>query len=77
MVWRSQGNRFELGLHAKNILDKHYIIAGYSYVFVNPITNAPILNSAGVPTAALGKTLVGSAFYGPPREVFLSAAINF
>ena len=76
MIWRSQGNRYELGLHAKNILDKHYIIAGYTYVATDPVSNAPIMVN-GVPVATLGKTLVGSAFYGSPREVFLSAAINF
>jgi len=77
MIWRPSGNRLEFGVHAKNILDKHYIIAGYTYVATDPVTNAPIVNSSGIPTATLGKTLVGSAFYGDPRQVFVSAAVNF
>jgi len=77
LVWRSGSNRFELGLHAKNLTNQHYIIGGYNFFAVNPVTGSPILNSSGNPTPALGKTGVGTAFYGDPRQVFLSAAINF
>jgi iron complex outermembrane receptor protein len=31
----------------------------------------------GNPVPALGKTGVATAFYGNPRQVFLSAAFNF
>jgi len=76
LLWRSSGNRYEIGVHAKNILNKKYIIAGYTYVAVDPVSNAPVLVN-GLPVPTLGRTGVASAFYGPPREVFLSAAVNF
>ena len=77
MVWRSGSNRFELGLHAKNLTNQHYIIGGYNFFAVNPVTGSPVLNSSGLPTPALGKTGVGTAFYGDPRQVFVSATVNF
>ena len=77
LVWRSTGNRYEIGLHAKNIANKKYIIGGYNFLSQNPITGDYILNSAGNPIPTLGRTGVLTAFYGNPRQVFLSAALNF
>jgi len=77
MLWRSEGNRWELGLHAKNIANKKYIVGGYNFLLVNPVTGTPIFNSAGMPTAALGRTGTATAFYGNPRQVWLSAGYNF
>ena len=77
MVWRSTGNRWELGLHAKNIANKKYIVGGYNFLAVNPVTGALIVNSAGLPAAALGRTGTATAFYGNPRQLWLSAAYNF
>jgi iron complex outermembrane receptor protein len=78
MVWRSRGNRFELGLHGKNLTNKKYIVSGYNFMTSDPVTGSPIFNPVtGLPTAALGRTGVLTAFYGNPRQVFLSAAVNF
>jgi iron complex outermembrane recepter protein len=77
MVWRSTGNHWELGLHAKNIANKKYIVGGYNFLSVNPVTGAVNLNSAGLPIASLGRTGTATAFYGNPRQVWLSAAYNF
>ena len=77
LVWRSSGNRYELGLHGKNLLDKKYIVAGYNFLAQNPYTGDFLLNGAGNPIPTLGKTGVLTAFYGNPRQVFLSAAVNF
>ena len=77
LVWRSSGNRYELGLHGKNLLNKKYITGGYNFLAQDPITGAFILNGAGQPIPALGKTGVLTAFYGNARQVFLSAALNF
>ena len=78
LVWRSAGNRYELGLHGKNLTDKKYIVSGYSYMVSNPITGTPIFNpTTGLPTPTLGRTGVLTAFYGNPRQLFLSAAVNF
>jgi iron complex outermembrane recepter protein len=77
LVWRSSGNRYELGLHAKNLTNKKYIVGGYSYLLGDPVTGAIAFNGAGLPTPVLGKTGVATGFYGDPRQVFLTAAINF
>jgi iron complex outermembrane receptor protein len=77
MVWRSRGNRYEIGLHGKNLLNKKYIVAGYNFLAQDPFTGAFILGQNGLPVPTLGKTGVLTAYYGNPRQVFLSAAINF
>jgi iron complex outermembrane receptor protein len=77
LVWRSQGDRYELGLHGKNLLNKKYIVSGYNFLAQNPYTGAFILDASGKPVPTLGTTGVLTTYYGNPREVFLSAAINF
>lgn len=77
LVWRSSGARYEIGLHAKNILNKKYIVSGYNFLAQNPLTGAFILDANGNPIPALGHTGILTAYYGNPRQVFLSAAINF
>ena len=77
LVWRSAGNRYEFGLHGKNLANKKYIVSGYNFLAQNPLTGDFILGANGQPIPTLGKTGILTAFYGNPREVFLSAAINF
>ena len=78
-VWRSPGNRFTVGLHGKNLLDKEYIVSGYNFLTQNPLTGDYILNAAGnpIPAGGLGQTGVLTAFYGNPRQVFLSFGAKF
>ena len=47
LVWRSSGNRYELGLHGKNLMNKKYITGGYNFLAQDPITGAFILNERG------------------------------
>jgi iron complex outermembrane receptor protein len=77
LVWRSPGNRYEFGLHGKNLLNKKYIVSGYNFLAQNPYTGGFILDANGKPIPTLGTTGILTAYYGNPREVFLSAAINF
>jgi iron complex outermembrane recepter protein len=77
LVWRSPTGRFEVGLHGKNLTDKHYITSGYNFLAQNPFTGAFLLNGAGNPIPTLGKEGVLTAYYGNPRQVFLSLGINF
>ena len=77
LVWRSAGSRYEVGLHGKNLLNKKYIVSGYNFLSQNPFTGNFLLNGAGQPIPALGRTGVLTAYYGNPRQVFLSAAVNF
>jgi iron complex outermembrane receptor protein len=76
IVWRSPGKRYEIGLHAKNLLNKKYIVAGYNFLAQDPFSGNFILNG-GKPIPTLGTTGVLTAYYGNPRQVFLSAAVNF
>jgi iron complex outermembrane receptor protein len=75
---RSPGNRFEFGLHGKNLLNKKYITGGYNFLLQNPWTGQYILPN-GTPglSPTLGKTGVLTAYYGNPRQIFLTAAVNF
>ena len=77
LVWRSPHNRYEFGLHGKNLTNRKYIIGGYNFLAQNPYTGNYILNGAGNPVPTLGKTGVLTAYYGNARQVFLSAALNF
>jgi iron complex outermembrane recepter protein len=77
IIWRSHGNRYEFGLHAKNINNKKYVVGGYSYLLGNPVTGALTYGANGLPIPTLGKAGVATGFYGAPRQVFLSAAMNF
>jgi iron complex outermembrane receptor protein len=77
IIWRSRGNRYEFGIHAKNINNKKYVVGGYSYLAGDPVTGALTYAGNGLPIPVLGKTGVATGFYGPPRQVFLSAAVNF
>lgn len=77
IVWRSPGDRYEVGLHAKNIANKKYIIGGYNFLAQNPYTGVYLLNAAGRPIPTLGKTGILTAYYGDPRQIFVSFAANF
>jgi iron complex outermembrane receptor protein len=79
LVWRAPGSRFTVGLHGKNLLDKQYIVSGYNFLTQNPLTGDYILNVAGnpIPAGGLGQTGVLTAFYGNPRQLWLSFGARF
>jgi iron complex outermembrane receptor protein len=77
ITWRSAGNRYEIGLHGKNLANKKYIAGGYNYLKQDPYTGAFVLNGAGMPIATLGTRGILTGYYGNPRQIFLSAAVNF
>jgi len=84
LVWKSNGG-VTIGLHGKNILDKLYKTSGYQFLNVNPVTGEPVLSVA--PTSpnfarpgiapSLGREGVVTAFYGNPRQVFVSLGYKF
>jgi iron complex outermembrane receptor protein len=78
LVWRAPGNRFTVGLHGKNLTDQRYITAGYNFLRQNPFTGE-FINLNGTPgiNSTLGRTGVLTAYYGAPRQVFLSLGVNF
>ena len=86
IVWRSVASRYTIGLHGKNLTNKRYITAGYNFLNQNPYTGEYIGNGAapgtvpnGVPglDATLGTEGVLTAYYGNPRQVFLSFGVKF
>lgn len=77
LVWTSAGARYSIGLHAKNITDKQYITSGYQFLVTDPVTGVPALNAAGGLRPSLGREGVVTAFYGNPRQVFLTLGVNF
>jgi iron complex outermembrane recepter protein len=77
IVWRAPGNRFTVGLHGKNLTDKEYIVSGYNFLAQNPTTGAFVLGPTGNPVSTLGTEGVLTAFYGNPRQVFVSFGARF
>ena len=85
VVWRSASG-YSIGLHGKNLTNKRYITAGYNFLNQNPYTGEYIGNGVapgtvpnGVPgfDATLGTEGVLTAYYGNPRQVFLSLGVKF
>jgi len=72
LVWRSDNDR------CKNLLDERYVTSGYVFLSQNPDTGVynrnPVTGSV-IPT--LGREGVLTAFYGNPRQVFVSVGVNF
>ena len=77
IVYTAPDERWTLGLHGKNILDKEYKASGYTFVAANPVTGAIINNAGGFPTPTLGREGTLTAFYGNPRQVFLTGTVKF
>jgi len=77
IVWRSDSDRWSVGLHGKNLTDVHYRTGGYQFLAINPTTGAVIYNAAGNPRPTLGKEGVLTAFYGNPRQFYVTVGLKF
>jgi len=86
LLWRSADRRYTVGLHGKNLANKKYITAGYNFISQNLLTGEFVGNNLApfnVPYGApgldptLGQEGVLTAFYGNPRQVWLSLGVNF
>jgi len=70
-----EGSRYSIGLHGKNLTNKHYKTSGYQYIKAG-LDGVPILtNGKYVPT--LGKEGVATAFYGNPRQILATFTAKF
>jgi len=69
IVYTADSDRFSIGVHGKNLLDKRYIVSGYNF------TTGDGINTPFAPTLGLEGTLTG--FYGDPRRVFVQAEVRF
>ena len=76
-VYTAPGGRWSIGLHGKNLFDKEYITSGYSYIAQDPTTGAVVLDTDGDPIPTLGQEGTLTAFYGNPRQVFVTATLSF
>jgi iron complex outermembrane receptor protein len=78
LVWHSDNDRWSLGLHGRNLTNKRYVVSGYNFLSQNPDTgnfNRNPVTGNYIPT--LGNEGVLTAFYGNPRQVFLTVGLNF
>jgi iron complex outermembrane receptor protein len=77
IVYTAPGDRWSIGLHGKNLTDKQYKTSGYTFMAANPETGALLLDGSGNPYPALGTEGVLTAFYGNPRQVYVTGTIRF
>ncbi len=78
LVYAAPDGRWTLGVHGKNLTNKRYKTSGYTFVVVNPTTGAIVPNPVtGLPLSALGTEGTLTAYYGNPRQVFVTATVSF
>jgi iron complex outermembrane receptor protein len=75
--YRFAGDRFSIGLHAKNLTDKRYKTSGYQFAAGNAVTGQPTITPTGNIVPSLGREGVVTAFYGNPRQIFATFAARF
>lgn len=77
LVWTSKDQRYTIGAHVKNITNQRYIVAGYQFLATDPVTGVPTRTAAGAVVPSLGREGVATAFYGNPRQAFVSFGVKF
>ena len=90
IVWRANNDRWSIGLHGRNLTNKRYIVSGYNFLRQNPGAPYTSANGSQVNTgdfilangnpglsSTLGNEGVLTAYYGNPRQVYLTVGINF
>jgi iron complex outermembrane receptor protein len=77
LVWRSDDDRWSIGLHGRNLTNKRYIVSGYNFLSQNPDTGEFNRTGTGALIPTLGAEGVLTAYYGNPRQVYLSVGVNF
>ena len=77
IVYTAPDDRWSLGVFGKNLLDKEYKTSGYTFIVVNPVTGVPALGANGLPVSALGTEGTLTAFYGNPRQIFVTGTVKF
>ena len=77
LVYTAPDKRWTLGLYGKNLFDVHYKTSGYTFMAANATTGALTTTAGGALIPALGREGTLTAFYGNPRQVFVTATVNF
>ncbi|MCZ8173286.1 MAG: TonB-dependent receptor [Novosphingobium sp.] len=73
IVYRAPDNRWTLGVYGKNLTNERVKTSGYNFMAGNATTGVlaqPFVSS-------LGREGVLTAFYAPPRQVFVTGTISF
>ncbi len=68
LVFKGDDAHWSVGLHAKNLTDERYKVAGYNFVTISP---------TGVVTPTLGREGTLTAFYGDPRTYAITFGYEF
>ncbi len=76
LVYTADKGRWSLGLHGKNLTNELYKTSGYTFVAANATTGA-LTTAGGKLVPSLGKEGTLTAFYGNPRQIFVTATLNF
>lgn len=76
LVW-DINQTFSLGVHGRNLTNKRYIVAGYNFLAQNPDTGDFLRTPAGAYIPTLGTEGVLTAYYGNPRQVFVTGTVKF
>ncbi|WP_230080017.1 TonB-dependent receptor [Alteripontixanthobacter maritimus] len=77
LVYTAPDRRWSIGLHGRNLTDKEYKTSGYTFVVADPVTGEIPLGANGFPIPTLGPEGTLTAFYGNPRQVFITGTIEF
>ena len=77
LVYKAKGGRWSLGVFGKNLTDKKVKTSGYTFMAANATTGALTTLPSGALVPALGKEGVLTAFYANPRQVYVTASVNF
>ena len=77
LVYHGPDDRWSIGLHGKNLTDKQYKTSGYVFLAGNAVTGVPNTRPNGTLIPSLGREGVLSAFYGAPRQVFVTGKVRF
>ncbi len=77
IVYKAAGGRWSIGVFGKNLTDKKYKTSGYTFMLADAKTGALTTLPNGNLIPALGKEGVLTAFYGNPRQVYVTATVSF
>ena len=77
IVYHAPGNRWTLGVFGKNLTNRKYVTSGYTYMAADATTGVLLTRPNGTFIPALGQEGILSGFYGNPRQVYVTATVNF
>jgi Outer membrane receptor proteins, mostly Fe transport len=73
LVYTAPEGRWSLGVHGKNLFDKQYKTSGYTFLAADAQTGQLVTPL----TPSLGREGTLTAYYGNPRQVFVTASLEF